>query len=96
MRFRQPLSLFRKPRPAERDLLPWWHPASLLRNTWNLVFSIALGAGIGAIVTDLAAQIVAKVAGGEWQDRIDTLQPLGWLFGCFVVLVTYMSYRMED
>jgi hypothetical protein len=63
MRFRQPLSLFRKPRPADRDLLPWWHPTSLLRGIWNLAFSAALGIGIGAITLDLVTQIVAKLAG---------------------------------
>lgn len=82
--------------PDKRDILPWWHPWSLMRAGWNLIFSIALGAGIGAIVTDLAAQIVAKIAGGEWQDWIGSLQPLGWAVGCFVAFVSYMSYRMDE
>lgn len=96
MRFRQPLSLFRKPPPADRDLLPWWHPASLLRGAWNLTFSAALGIGIGAITLDLAAQIVAKLTGGDWQDWHGPLQPLAWIVGCFVAVVAYMSYRMDD
>ena len=102
MRFRQPLSLFCKPQPADRDLLPWWHPASLMRSAWNLAFSAALGVGIGAITLDLAAQIVAKLAGAaglgseDWRDWLDPLQPLAWIVGCFVAIVAYMSYRLDD
>lgn len=88
--------LFRPPKPAQRDILPWWHPASLLRAVWNLAFSAALGAGIGAIVLDLAAQIAAKVAGDDWRDWHAPLTPLAWLVGCFVAGVAYMSYRMDD
>lgn len=95
MRFRQPLSLFRKARPAHRDLLPWWHPASLLRGIWNLAFSAALGAGIGAIALDLAAQIAARIAGGEWTDWHDPLSPVAWGIGAVVAFVTFMSYRMD-
>lgn len=102
MRFRQPIALFRKPQPADRDLLPWWHPASLMRGAWNLAFSAALGIGIGAITLDLAAQIVAKLVGAaglgseDWRDWLDPLQPLAWIVGCFVAVVAYMSYRMDD
>lgn len=102
MRFRQPLSLFRKPQAADRDLLPWWHPTSLLRGAWNLAFSAGLGVGIGAITLDLATQIVARLAGvtglgsGDWQDWHGPLQPLAWIVGCFVAVVAYMSYRMDD
>ncbi|MFN4309296.1 MAG: hypothetical protein ACK4FK_01790 [Ferrovibrio sp.] len=88
--------LFRPPKPSDRDILPWWHPHALLRAVWNLAFSIALGVGIGAIVLDLTAQIVAKIAGDHWRDWIDPLQPLAWLVGCFVAFVSYMSYRMDD
>jgi hypothetical protein len=88
--------LFRQPKPAQRDLLPWWHPASLMRGAWNLVFSIALGAGIGAIALDLAAQVAAKIAGEAWQDWHDPLRPFAWAVGCFVAFVTFMSYRMDD
>ena len=102
MRFRQPLSLFRKPQPADRDLLPWWHPASLLRGAWNLAFSAALGIGIGALTRDLVTQRVATLAGvtglgsGDWQDWHGPLQPVAWIVGCFVAVVAYMSYRMDD
>lgn len=88
--------LFRPQSPARRDILPWWHPWALMRNGWNLVFSLALGAALGAIATDLAAQVVAKIAGDDWRDWIDRLQPLGWALGCFVAFVAYMSYRMDD
>jgi hypothetical protein len=87
---------FRKPRPADRDLLPWWHPASLLRGAWNLAFSTALGIGIGAIALDLAAQIAAKIAGDDWRDWHAPLSPLAWALGCLVAVVAYMSYRMDD
>lgn len=87
--------LFRT-QPNRRDILPWWHPWSLMRAGWNVVFSIALGAGIGAITVDLAAQIIAKLAGGDWRDWMDPLAPLGWAIGCFVAFVSYMSYRMDD
>ncbi len=88
--------LFRPPTPARRDILPWWHPWSLMRAGWNFAFSLALGAALGAIASELAAQVIAKIAGGNWQDWIDRLRPLGWVFGCFVAFVTYMSYRMDD
>lgn len=88
--------LFRPQAPGRRDILPWWHPSSLMRAGWNFVFSLALGAALGAIAVDLAAQIVAKIAGDSWQDWSGRLQPLGWAFGCFVAFVTYMAYRMED
>ncbi|WP_341897439.1 hypothetical protein [Ferrovibrio terrae] len=94
MRFLQPR--FRKARPADRDLLPWWHPASLLRAAWNLIFSAALGIGIGAIVLDLAAQIAGKITGSDWKEWHDPLSPLAWVIGCFVAVIAYMSYRMDD
>lgn len=87
--------LFRKAKPADRDLLPWWHPASLLRATWNLVFSIALGAAIGAIALDLAAQIAARIAGDDWRDWHDPLRLPAWGLGAFIAFVTFMSYRMD-
>lgn len=96
MPFRPPLSLFRRPKPADRDLLPWWHPASLMRAGWNLAFSAALGAGIGAILLDLAAQIAARLTGGDWMEWHDPLKPFAWTIGCFVAFVAYMSYRMDD
>lgn len=93
--------LFSRPvRPADRDRLPWWHPASLMRAGWNLAFSAALGAGVGFLVLEFAAQIAARLAGtdpgGDWRDWHDPLSPLGWLVGCFVAFVAYMSYRMDD
>ncbi|WP_300304460.1 hypothetical protein [Ferrovibrio sp.] len=91
--------LFRPPKPSERDILPWWHPHALLRAAWNLAFSAALGLAAGAIALDLAAQVVAKIAGAgseDWRDWHDPLRPLAWLLGCFVAFVAYMSYRMDD
>lgn len=88
--------LFRRPKPSDRDLLPWWHPHALMRAAWNLAFSAALGIGIGAITLDLAAQVAAKIAGDDWRDWLAPLQPLAWLVGCFVAFVSYMSYRMDD
>lgn len=94
--------LFRPPKPSERDILPWWHPHALLRAAWNLAFSAALGLAAGAIALDLAAQVVAKIAGSagagseDWRDWHEPLRPLAWLLGCFVAFVAYMSYRMDD
>jgi hypothetical protein len=45
---------------------------------------------------------VAKLAGvtglgsGDWQDWHGPLQPVAWIVGCFVAVVAYMSYRMDD
>lgn len=89
-------ALFRKPGPADRDRFPWWHPASLMRAGWNLAFSASLGAGVGFLVLEFAAQIVARLTGDDWQDWHDPLSPLAWLVGCFVAFVAYMSYRMDD
>lgn len=87
---------FRSTRPVDRDRFPWWHPASLMRSGWNLVFSAALGAGVGFLVLEFAAQIAASLTGGDWRDWQAALNPLGWLVGCFVAFVAYMSYRMDD
>lgn len=83
-------------RPADRDRLPWWHPASLMRAGWNLAFSTALGGGIGFLVLEFVAQIAASLTGEDWRNWQARLTPLGWLVGCFVAFVAYMSYRMDD
>jgi hypothetical protein len=88
--------LFRPAKPARRDILPWWHPWSLMRAGWNLVFSLALGAALGAITVELLAQVIATLSGGDWREWLDRLELLGWAIGCFVAFVAYMSYRMDE
>ncbi len=88
--------IFKPRRPSERDLLPWWHPWVLMRSGWNIAFSAALGAGIGFLALELAAQIAAKISDEDWRSWSDRLNWLGWLVGCFVAFVSYMSYRMDD
>jgi|GEM_PF-2569059 len=87
---------FKTQRPSERDLLPWWHPWSLMRGGWNIAFSLALGAGIGFMAQELIAQVAARISGEDWRLWSDRLDWLGWLVGCFVAFVSYMSYRMDD
>jgi hypothetical protein len=78
------------------DILPWWHPGVLVREAWNLIFSVALGTGLGWLATELLALLVAAVAGGERADWTGlTLWP-GGLFGLFTGAVTFLSYRMAD
>lgn len=93
MPFRAPL--FRRTPPAERDRLPWWHPAALLRAGWNLAFSAGLGVAAGAIALDLAAQIAARLTGSDWKDWHDPLGPLAWGIGGATAFVAFMSYRMD-
>ncbi|WP_370152296.1 hypothetical protein [Ferrovibrio sp.] len=96
------MPLLQPRKPAERDILPWWHPHLLLRMAWNLLFSAGLGAAIGTMAAELSAQVAAGTLGRlgigsrDWQDWAAVLQPLGWAFGCLIAFVSYMSYRMDD
>lgn len=88
--------LFPKRQKAPSDLLPWWHPWMLMRGAWNVVFSTALGAAVGAIAADLLAQIAARISGSDPRDWAADLSWIGWAIGCFVAFVSYMAYRMDD
>ncbi len=81
---------------APADILPWWHPWLLLRGAWNLGFSIALGAAIGGILVDLAAQIAARLLGGAWQDWGESFAWASWALGAVIAFVCFMAYRMDD
>ncbi len=89
--------LFPKPRPASaRDILPWWHPWALMRNAWNMFFSMLLGFLVGGFVVEILAQIVARIGGGDWRAEAAWKDWLGLAIGCFVAVVSYMSYRMDE
>lgn len=88
--------LFGRNNPQARDILPWWHPWSILRMLWNIAFSIFLGAAISGIICEIIAQVAARIAGGEWRDWSESLVWLNWGLGCFIAYVSYMSYRMDD
>jgi len=91
----------RQPVPSDSvspvsDILPWWHPWLLLRGLWNIVFSLGLGAAIGGILVDIAAQLAARLLGGAWQDWSDNLAWAGWVLGAAIAFVCFMAYRMDD
>lgn len=81
---------------AATDILPWWHPWLLLRGLWNVGLSLALGAAIGGIVVDIAAQIAARLFGGAWQNWSEDFAWAGWLLGAAIAFVSFMAYRMDD
>ena len=78
------------------DILPWWHPGVLVREAWNLIFSSALGAGLGWLVIELLALLVAALAGGERTDWTAATFWPGAALGLFIAIVTFLSYRMAD
>lgn len=88
--------LFRARPPADRALLPWWHPWLLLRAGWNVCFSIFLGAAIAGISVELFAQVAARLSGDDWREWSERLGWARWLLGCFVAFVCYMAYRMDE
>lgn len=77
-------------------LLAWWHPHRLLREIWNIGFSLALGAALSGIAIEILAQILGKISSIGWQDWSERLTYLRWAVGCFVAYVSYISYRMDD